>query len=91
MQDRPFDIILWGATGHTGRSAALYLQRQYGHQLYLTQLSHRPVTTAQTCLPGAIWCILPDSLNRHTLPGQRHQSGLGPICCQPGAVSLMAF
>ena len=32
-QDRPFDIILWGATGHTGRPAALYLQRQYGNQL----------------------------------------------------------
>ncbi|MEE2730966.1 MAG: saccharopine dehydrogenase NADP-binding domain-containing protein [Pseudomonadota bacterium] len=33
MQDRPFDIILWGATGHTGRPAALYLQRQYGNRL----------------------------------------------------------
>lgn len=29
---RDFDIVIWGATGHTGRPAALYLQRQYGGQ-----------------------------------------------------------
>lgn len=32
MQNRDFDIIIWGATGHTGRPAALYLHRHYGAQ-----------------------------------------------------------
>lgn len=27
---RPFDIVLWGATGFTGRQAARYLHEQYG-------------------------------------------------------------
>lgn len=30
MREREFDVILWGATGHTGRPAARYLHRQYG-------------------------------------------------------------
>ena len=33
MSEREFDVILWGATGYTGRPAALYLQRQYGSRL----------------------------------------------------------
>ena len=29
-RDREFDIVLWGATGFTGRLVAEYLLRQYG-------------------------------------------------------------
>lgn len=32
-QDRPFEVVVWGATGFTGRLVAEYLARQYGSDL----------------------------------------------------------
>lgn len=41
MPGREFDIILWGATGHTGRPAALYLHRTYGKGAAVTETGVR--------------------------------------------------
>lgn len=45
--DREFDVIVWGATGFTGRLVAGYLQRHFGGQLRFAIAARNPDKLAQ--------------------------------------------